>query len=92
MYASAEAFLATMGELETRRGCIVLDIHLEGMSGIELATRLARTGNTLPIIFMTGKDSDTERLAGFQPNCAAYLTKPFAAALLLDTIDQTLTN
>ena len=73
-------------------GCIVLDIHLEGMSGVELASRLARTGNALPIIFMTGKDSDTERRAALKPNCMAYLTKPFSAALLLDAIDRALTN
>ena len=91
-YASAETFLANVGASEKRRGCIILDIHLEGMSGVELASRLARTGNDLPIIFMTGKDSDTERRAALEPNCMAYLTKPFPAALLLDAIDRALTN
>lgn len=90
-FASAEAFLANVGTSQTYRGCIVLDIHLEGMSGVELATHLARTGNALPIIFMTGKDSDTERRAALA-NCMAYLTKPFPAALLLDAIDRALTN
>jgi FixJ family two-component response regulator len=91
-FASAEAFLANVETSEPHRGCVVLDIHLEGMSGVELASRLARTGYALPIIFMTGKDSDMERRAALKPNCMAYLTKPFSAALLLDAIDRALTN
>ena len=91
-YASAETFLANIEASDAHHGCIVLDIHLEGMSGVELASRLAQTGNDLPIIFMTGKDSETERRAALEPNCMAYLTKPFPAALLLDAIDRALTN
>jgi FixJ family two-component response regulator len=91
-YHSAEAFLATLEVSSADRGCVVLDMHLEGMSGVELARHLVRMGSHLPIIFITGNDSDRERKAALQPNCVAYLSKPFSAAVLLDAIDRALRN
>ena len=91
-YASAEAFLSNAATLEVHSTCLILDIHLDGMSGIELAKRMARKGNRPPIIFITGNDSDSERQAALQPNCASYLAKPFSAAVLLEAIDRALTN
>jgi FixJ family two-component response regulator len=90
LYGSAEAFLSSPRSAPSPGGCIVLDIHLKGMSGIELAKRLADGGHALPIIFVTGNDNDAVRKAALAQNCVAYLPKPFAAKALSQAIDQAL--
>lgn len=91
LYASAETFLAESTFQSTRDCCLILDIHLGGMSGIELGNRLARTAHTPPIIFITGNDNETVRQAAWQQGCVAYLPKPFIAKVLIDAIDKALT-
>jgi FixJ family two-component response regulator len=66
--------------------CIVLDINLNDGSGIELRQRLSERGVSLPIIFITGNDSDAIRAAALKSGCAAYLAKPFPAQSLIDPI------
>jgi FixJ family two-component response regulator len=87
LYASAEAFLSTSKFSQARDSCVILDIHLDGMSGIELASRLAGAGHALPIIFITGNDSESVRTAARRQDYIAYLTKPFTAKALADAID-----
>jgi FixJ family two-component response regulator len=70
--------------------CIVLDVNLGDGSGIELSQRLSERGASLPIIFITGNDSDATRNAALQSGCAAYLTKPFPAQSLLEPIRRAL--
>jgi FixJ family two-component response regulator len=62
--------------------CVLLDINLKDGSGIELRHRLKAAGNPVPVIYMTGNDSDTVRTAALQSGCFAYLTKPFSATSL----------
>ena len=83
-FSSAEALLESDGV----RGaaCLLLDIHLGGMSGIELQHRLAASGSSYPIIFMTAIDDDATRREAMDGGCIAYLRKPFAPHLLLDAI------
>lgn len=90
LYTSAEAFLSVSPFSNTSNSCIVLDIQLGGMSGIELGSRLASANQSLPIIFITGNDNDAVRKTALQQGCVAYLTKPFAAKFLVDAIDQAL--
>jgi FixJ family two-component response regulator len=66
--------------------CLVLDINLNDGSGIELRQRLSARAASLPVIFITGNDSETTRAAALRSGCAAYLTKPFAAQSLIDPI------
>jgi FixJ family two-component response regulator len=87
LYASAEAFLSTSKFFQARDSCVILDIHLDGMSGIELAGALARAGHALPIIFITGNDNESVRTAAQRQDCIAFLTKPFTAKALADAID-----
>jgi FixJ family two-component response regulator len=87
-YSSAEAFLRR--DITSRIGCIVLDIHLGGMSGIELRHRLKDTGSMLPVIFITAVDDDELELEAVQAGCVAYLHKPFSAALLISAINKAL--
>ena len=68
--------------------CLVLDINLKGESGIELSYEIARAGHSLPVVFITGADSEGVRSAALKAGCIAYLTKPFASALLVEAIEK----
>jgi FixJ family two-component response regulator len=68
--------------------CLVLDIHLNGKSGIELRRQLTKSGVSLPVIFITGLDSESTRKAALEAGCIAYLPKPFPARLLIEAIQK----
>jgi FixJ family two-component response regulator len=68
--------------------CIVLDIDLGDESGIALGQELSAAGVTLPVIYMTGKDSTTIRAAALATGCVAYLTKPFSGKSLIEPIQK----
>ena len=68
--------------------CIILDINLGDGSGIELRHQLVESGVTLPVIFITGNDSDATRMAAMASGCLAYLTKPFTAQSLIEPIER----
>lgn len=84
IYDSAEAFLARENMSDVN--CIVLDIHLGGMSGIELWRRLKAMGSTIPVIFMTALDSTAVRREAINLGYAAFLQKPFTGQLLIDSV------
>ena len=63
--------------------CLVLDIHLDGMSGIELKRQLTLSGIELPVIFITANDSEATRKAAMEAGCVAYLPKPFPTKSLI---------
>jgi FixJ family two-component response regulator len=84
-FASAELFLDEIANCEAE--CLVLDIHLGGMSGIELQQQLISSGRDIPVIFMTAVDNEIIRKAASGAGCAAYLKKPFLAKLLIDAIN-----
>jgi len=83
-FESAEAFLAS-GVVDDVT-CLVLDISLAGMSGFDLARRLAISGHRVPIIFITAADNGATREEAIEAGAVAYLTKPFQAAVLIDAI------
>ena len=68
--------------------CLVLDIDLNGKSGIELSREIATSGCAVPVIFITGKDSDRIRKAAFEAGCIAYLGKPFEAKYLMEAVER----
>jgi FixJ family two-component response regulator len=72
--------------------CVLLDIDLGDVSGIELRHRLKARGNSVPIIYMTGNDSPAVRMAAHQSGCLAYLTKPFSAKSLIEPLERVLTG
>ena len=81
-YATAESFLHDAEPLAA--ACLVLDVRLPGMSGLELQQELKQRGESLPIIFVTGHAD-----AGMAPDTNAschFLQKPFQDAQLLDLI------
>lgn len=82
-FASAEELLQT--EAVDSAACLVLDIHLPGLSGLELARLLITSGRARPVIFITGQDEaslrDEARRLG-----SAYFRKPFEGKALLEAI------
>jgi FixJ family two-component response regulator len=68
--------------------CLVLDINLSDGSGIELRHQLAESGVNVPVIYITGNDSDATRMAAMASGCLAYLTKPFTAQSLIEPIEK----
>ena len=70
--------------------CVLLDIDLGDVSGIELRYRLKARGNSIPVIYMTGNDSPAMRMAAHQSGCLAYLTKPFSTRSLMEPIERAL--
>src|SRR5947209_5348897 len=84
-FTSAESFLDEVAGCEAK--CLLVDIHLGGMSGIDLKRRLTSTGSHMPVIFMTALDSEATRLEAVEVGCVAYLKKPFLAKLLIDAIN-----
>jgi len=68
--------------------CVVLDIQLDGVSGIEVRYRLTEAGISLPVIYITANDSDVVRMAAMESGCIAYLTKPFPAKSLIEPIER----
>lgn len=78
-YGSAESFLdAVRG---SRPGCVLLDIHLGGLTGVEVKAELDRCGSASPVIFMTADEETAERLA-------PCLTKPFTRLQLISLINE----
>jgi FixJ family two-component response regulator len=83
-YSSAEEFLASPPE--RLPACLVLDIGLGGMSGLDLQRRLKALGSTLSVIIMTGLDDAEVRAEAYQLGCVAYLSKESDEELLLGLI------
>jgi FixJ family two-component response regulator len=68
--------------------CVVLDIQLNGKSGIELRRKLVVRGIDIPVIFITASDSEDTRRAAMKVSCTAYLVKPFPAKSLMEAIEK----
>lgn len=86
MFASAEAAVAD--DAANNADCLVLDIHLPGMSGLELSRRLALEGSKVPTIFITAHDEPAIRDQVERIGASSYLPKPFGGRALLSAIDQ----
>ena len=69
-----------------RATCIILDINLNGASGIDLRYRLKDAGVCVPVIYLTGNDKPATRAAAEKSGCLAYLTKPFPAQSLIELL------
>src|SRR3954453_12925713 len=72
--------------------CLILDINLNGKSGIELRRQVTNSGIFLPAIFITGNDNELNRKAAADAGCVAYLTKPFPAKALMRAIEKAATE
>jgi FixJ family two-component response regulator len=68
--------------------CLVLDINLNGESGIEVRRKLTVAWPLIPVIFITGNDSEGTRRAAMEAGCIAYLAKPFSAETLMNALEK----
>jgi FixJ family two-component response regulator len=66
--------------------CLVLDINLNGKSGIDLRRRIAMSGISIPAVLITGNDNPSVRKAADDSDCSAFLVKPFPVKSLIDAI------
>jgi len=88
VFPSAEALLGT--DAAESAACLVLDIHLPGLSGIDLRRRLAASGREPPVIFITAHEDPSVRDEAETLGCVDYLHKPFEGSVLLNAIRRAL--
>jgi FixJ family two-component response regulator len=90
----AQSFATTEEFLRSPRAdgpsCLVLDVRLPGMSGLEFQLKLAETGIQIPIIFLTGHADIPMTVKAMKSGAVEFLTKPFREQELLDAIQQAL--
>src|SRR5262245_33597364 len=89
-YTSAEEFLRN-GEFADLR-CLVLDIHLPGISGFDLQRRLVTMGRVHPVIFITAHDTASARKEACELDADAFLVKPFEGRTLVSAVDTALSE
>jgi len=83
-FASAEEFLNSYRFPDTR--CLILDVRMPGMSGLELQRRLAAGCREIPVIFITAHGDGAARLQALKDGAVGYLLKPFREEALLEAI------
>jgi len=81
LYASAEEFLSSPPQSSPIG--LLLDVHLSGMSGLDLQRRLRDEGSTIPVIIITAFDDARSREQAERAGCVAYLRKPCEAETIL---------
>jgi FixJ family two-component response regulator len=84
VFSSGEDFLER--DAASKVTCVVLDINLGGISGIETRRRLSARGDAIPVIFITARDTAAVRKEAMDSGCAAYLLKPFSGNDLIVAI------
>ena len=87
-FASAEEFLASSQANDTC--CMIADVQMPGMSGIELQSHLLAQGRRLPIIFITAFPEESARTKALNAGAVCFLTKPFDGPTLVRHLDAVL--
>lgn len=83
-FSTANAFLES--ELPTKPGCLILDIQLLEMSGLELQDELTKREVSIPIIFITGQGTEAMKIEAMKAGAVGFLYKPFDDQELLDVV------
>jgi FixJ family two-component response regulator len=93
-FASAEEFLRRQdqGQGQGRPDCLVLDVQLPGLSGLDLQKSLATAGDSLPIVFITGASDPAARVQALANGAAGFLLKPIDGVALLDAVSRATTQ
>ena len=84
LYATAQKFLETVTDNEP--SCVVMDVQLTDLSGIELARQLLASGVKLPTVFMTGSREQSWRRQALEVGCVAFVERPFSAKVLIEAV------
>jgi len=83
-FASAEEFLDSAEQQHT--GCLIADIRMPGMSGLDLQTRLKADNIDIPIIFITAHGDEHLRMQALRSGAVEFLAKPFDDEVLLESV------
>jgi len=83
-FESAESLLKSSQLEET--SCLIIDVRMPGINGLELESHLAAAGYRIPVIFITAYDDGESRRRAMQAGAVAFLSKPFTDERLLQTI------
>lgn len=83
-FSHAEEFLASDGKHNT--ACLIVDIRLPGMSGLELQSKLNAEHYKIPTIFITAHGDETVRMQALRAGAAEFLMKPFDDEALLQSV------
>jgi FixJ family two-component response regulator len=86
-FASAAEFLKVRVDAP---GCVLLDLHMPGLSGLDLQGALARSENPLPIVFLTGHGDIPSSVRAIQAGAEDFLTKPVRKAVLFAAVERAL--
>jgi two-component system response regulator FixJ len=89
-FASAEAFLETLSEVQS--GCVLTDVRMPGLSGLDLVNRLKRGNFLLPVIIMTGHGDIPLAVEAMKAGVVNFIEKPLDDAVLLEAIETALLN
>jgi len=89
-FASAEDFLDSGQQHET--ACLIADIRMPGMSGLDLQAKLNADHCPIPIIFITAHGDEQMRLQAMRGGAVKFLGKPFDCAILLESVREALGN
>jgi FixJ family two-component response regulator len=87
-FASAEAFLSSSQARDT--ACLILDVRMPGMNGLDLQRRIVAARWRIPIIFITSHADNDARARALEAGAVAFLYKPFREEELLNAIDAAL--
>jgi len=87
-FASADDFLKSQHANDT--WCVVADVQMPGMTGIELQSLLHAQGRSVPIIFITAFPEESVRARALKAGAVAFLSKPFNGPILIESIDRAL--
>jgi len=90
VFASAEDFLASGCQYQT--ACLIADIRMPGMSGLELLARLNADNCGIPTIFITAHGGTKTRMEALRAGAVEFLTKPFDNAVLLQHVRAAIEN
>ena len=83
-FSSAEAFLTSDCVDKTR--CLILDVMMPGMTGLDLQQELTRRGQEIPVIFITARKDEAVRARAFKQGAVKFLNKPFSDTALFDAL------
>ena len=89
-FSSGQEFLSSEYLDETK--CLILDVAMPGMSGLDLQEELKRRGQAIPIIFITGQRDEDIRKRALIQGAVKFLYKPFSDNALLDAINEVLSG
>ena len=87
-FASAEEFLKSERLQDT--SCLITDLHMPGMTGVELQDHLIADGHRMPIIFITAYPDDTVRARAMKAGAVCFMKKPFSEDHLVGCLDRAL--